>query len=171
METLLQSFALLGHLAKPLQDEPLVYIYWCHLLWVSKHDIRNALEFQEAFDSFVRQLYHDRFGQTFEPIVEQWLYVIHLAVLVSVSHQAPIYAIILENYEDAITGLVARVFLSHLSARRIQRRLGAIQSRVRCQERNRLLKEEIVMKVFHPKNVWRWLNEGGDELLEMMFSR
>lgn len=31
------------------------------------------------------------------------------------------------------------------------------------------LKEELVAKVFHPKNVARWLDVGGFELLEMMF--
>lgn len=171
METLLQSYALLGTLAQPLLDNPMVYIYWNHLLWISKHDLHNSLEFQEAFDSFVRQLYHDRYGQTFEPIVELWLYVVHLSILVTLPHPHPLQEIIQENYNDAIDGLMARVFLYEHSAKRIQRRLGAIQSRVRCQERSRLLKEEIVMNVFHPKNVARWLEQGGDDLLFMMFSR
>lgn len=32
-----------------------------------------------------------------------------------------------------------------------------------------IFKEELVMKVFHPTQVERWLEEGGFELLEMMF--
>lgn len=31
------------------------------------------------------------------------------------------------------------------------------------------IKEQLVAKVYHPKNVERWLNEGGWELLDMMF--
>lgn len=31
------------------------------------------------------------------------------------------------------------------------------------------IKEELVAKVYHPKNVEHWLNEGGWELLDMMF--
>lgn len=171
METLLQCCALLGTLAVPLLSEPMMYIYWNHLLRASKQNLFQALQFQEAFDGFVRQLYHDRYGQTFEPIVELWLYVMHLTVLVGMTHPQPLRDIILENYNDAIDGLLARVLLIQRSAKRIQNRIGAIQSRVRCQGRSRLLKEEIVMAVFHPKNVARWLNEGGDDLLFMMFSR
>jgi len=39
------------------------------------------------------------------------------------------------------------------------------------EKRNRMNihKEGIVMNVYHPKNVERWLNEGGYELLDMMF--
>jgi Leucine-rich repeat (LRR) protein len=39
----------------------------------------------------------------------------------------------------------------------------------RARERCRALKEEIVMKAFHPTKVEKWLHEGGHACLEMMF--
>ena len=42
-------------------------------------------------------------------------------------------------------------------------------SKKRTQYRTKRLKEEIVAKAFHPKRVERWLEEGGWELVNMMF--
>jgi hypothetical protein len=47
-------------------------------------------------------------------------------------------------------------------------RLRAFE-RQRGHERCLALKEEIVMKAFHPSNVKKWLDKGGHTCLEMMF--
>ena len=65
------------------------------------------------------------------------------------------------TYDQTRNTLVA-ILLSELKSRRQA-------EKTTLKQRANIFKEELVAKAFHPTRVERWLNEGGFDLIEMMF--